>query len=97
MNIKCNNVPRPLLNWGDLTAKEQKEFDYLDTENAQLEANFVRYRGACYDVGEFQTIPKHNDYGWEWFNGYYADTYFSGVLLRYHEEFEYVVMATYCN
>lgn len=88
MKITTNNVPRDVLYWHDLTDAERKEFDYLDTEDRQNDASFVRYKGWCYDMGEFERVPNvdgtANNYnsfqGWD---GYHSDSFFSGVLLRW--------------
>jgi hypothetical protein len=38
--IKCNNKPRHVLHWFELSLKEQAEFDYLDTDDLRMEATF---------------------------------------------------------
>lgn len=53
MEIRTNNVPRWTCDWYELTDAEKKEFDYLDTEEAQDDATFFRYKGCVYDLGEF--------------------------------------------
>jgi hypothetical protein len=100
LTIKCNNVPRDTLYWYELTAREQKEFDYLDTDDKQAEATFFRYKGIVYDLGEFMRIgrsiaPHCQRPGWETFDGYASDSYFSGILVRYVQDCERVVVATY--
>jgi len=98
MTIRCNNIPRDILSWHDLTAKERADFDYLDTEDEQYSAQFVRYRGACYDLGEFMCIdrtiaPHCQRPGWESFDGYHSDTFFSATLVRLVDDGERVIMA----
>lgn len=107
LTIRTNNVPRDVLTWYDLTAKEQAEFDYLDTDDRQAEASFVRYRGWTYDLGEFmacprseQANPQMRDAGFHKWNGYAGDSFFSGVPFRYVDlgpvdDFEHVIMGTY--
>ncbi len=107
LTIKCNNVPRNVLRWYDLTDKERKEFDYLDTDDKQMEAEFVRYRGWCYHTSDFMRIshsqamtPQMIEAGFDKFDGYASDSFFSGVLLRYaydgtYRDWERVIMATY--
>lgn len=101
MTVKCNEHPRLLINWDQLTPKEQKDFDYLDQHN-QPEASFVRYKGVVYDLGEFMTVTPVNANaqreGWKGFDGYHSDSFFSGVLVRYcKDNDDYVVMATYMS
>jgi hypothetical protein len=92
MTIRTNNVPRDLLYWNDLTSKEQKEFDYL-TENAVSDGlTFFRYNGAAYDLGSFQHTSHLPFKGWD---GYMSDTYFSGILVKYVNDYEQIIVATY--
>jgi len=96
ITIRTNNKARDVLSWHDLTDKERADFDYIDTEEQQLEASFVRYKGCVYDLGEFMTCRNMPEFSpitnWD---GHFADSYFSGVLLRYVDNFERVIMATY--
>lgn len=102
MTIKTNNVPRDVLQWFDLTVAERDsgDFDYLDTVDAQASAAFFRHRGNVYDLGEFsridQTVAPHPQrQGWEDWDGYRSDSYFSGILVKYVQDFERVIVATY--
>ena len=100
MKIKTNNAPRDVLFWWDLTDAERVEFDYLDSDTAQADASFLRYRGNVYDLGEFMHIsrtvaPHPQRQGWEDWDGYHSDSYFSGMLVRYVEDCERVIIATY--
>lgn len=101
--IQTNNVPRFTLDWHDLTAKEQREFDYLDTDDKRYETHFVRYRGWVYDLGEFMRVESGFGgssgngafHGWD---GFHADSYFSAVLVRYvANNTESVIMGTACS
>ena len=97
MTIKTNYRPRDIIHFWDLTEKEQKEFDYLDTEDRQNDAQFVRYRNWVYDLSDFEGstrglgAPKEFA-GWD---QYQSDSFFSGILIRYVNDFEQVVCATY--
>jgi hypothetical protein len=99
ITVKTNNVPRDVVYSWELSADERREFDYLDWD--KLEAGedsreFFRYRGEVYDLGEFSTtqmLPAFNPLR-EW-DGYLSDSFFSGVLVRYCENFERVVVATF--
>ena len=89
-----NNKPREVLTWHDLTKKEQAEFDYLDTDVGQSCADFVRYRGWVYDLGEFWHSKEPE---WDGHNG--GSTVWSAVYMRYlrvdgRRDLDYVVMAT---
>jgi hypothetical protein len=96
VTIKTNNKPRDILYWHELTDAERREHDYLDTEDKQQDATFVRYRDWCYYLNDFMRInpgfPTEIISRWE---GYHGETYFSGILVRYVEHCERVVMARY--
>ena len=89
MTIKTNNVPRDVLFWYELTDAERAEFDYLDSEVAQSDASFFRHRGNVYDLGEFMVSSIK---GWD---GIRSDSYFSGMLVRYVDGWQRVIVATY--
>lgn len=97
--IKTNNVPRLLLDACELTAKERADFDYLDwsaIDDGSDSATFIRYRGVTYDLGEFMTTSGMPDFSpikrWD---GYHSDSFFSGILIKYCQDADYVIMATY--
>lgn len=96
LTIRTNNVSRPVLYWHDLTATERADFDYLDTPERQDEASFARYRGVVYDLGDFAATRGHGapEYFAKW-HGYVADSFYSGVVVRYTDDFEAVVLGTY--
>lgn len=80
MNIRTNNVPRPILDSSELTEDERKEFDYLDWEKLDEgtdSASFFRYKGEVYDLGNF----TRTDAMPEW-DGSQAFSAFSGLLVR---------------
>lgn len=84
MEIVTNHHWRPILNWYDLTEKEQAEFDYFNPDNEA--GNFVRYRNWVYDLNEFTVnAPKPWD-------AMYTDTFFSAVICRISEDCENVQM-----
>jgi len=92
LKIICNNKPRHVLTWYDLTPREQSEFvGYLDDEDKQSSADFARYRGWVYDLGEFMRTPDDL----KPFHGYVSDSFFSGVLCRFVDHGESVVMGRY--
>ena len=99
MKIKTNNITRHLVYGYELSEKESSEFDYL-TPDELNDREFVRYKGRVYDMGEFTRIDKpvaqhpQRD-GWENWHGYISDSFFSGVLVRFLDDGESVVMATY--
>ena len=99
MKIKCNNKPRQFIYGYELTNKEKKEFDYIAPDELNSHA-FVRYKGNVYDVSEFMRVDKYvavipqHDGGENW-HGYTSDSFFSGVLVRFLDDGESVIIATY--
>lgn len=99
MKIKTNNIPRHLVYGYELTEKEAADFDYLNPDELN-EREFVRYKGQVYAMGEFMRIdktvaPHPQREGWEDWHGYSSDSFFSGVLVRFSNDGESVVMGTY--
>ena len=94
LTIKTDHKTRPLLYWHELPAKAQKEFDYLDSEDKQQSAMFVKYKNWHYDISEFMRCTGElSDLDWD---GYSSDSFFSGVLLKFDKsDNDYVIMATY--
>lgn len=95
LTVKTNNQPRPIL-WGiDLTESELKNFDYLP--DVELE-HFFRYKGELYHTGEFMAIDTGRESlppEFKAWHGYCSDSFFSGLLIRYSEDFEQVIVGTY--
>jgi hypothetical protein len=92
IRVVTNHVPRDVIDASELTADERLEFDYLDweaLEDGRDSASFLRYKGELYDLGEFRSsiIP-----GWD---GYRPDSFFSGLVVRYCDDFERVVVGRY--
>lgn len=99
MKIITNNHVRPLIYGYELTEEERREFDYIDSEEFESHG-FFRYRGVIYDTGEFMVVAKPMCLHWpefEQWQGYQSDSFFSGILIRYCDNFESVVVATYIN
>ena len=90
VNIKTNNVPRVLMCWMDLTDKEKLEYDYVNDED-RYSPSFFRYKGSTYYLGNFIRVSESLP-GWE---GAQHHTMFSGVCVRYANEFESVVVGTF--
>lgn len=95
--IKTNWQPRDILHWYELTDKERAEFDYIDTEQKQYEAEFMRYRGNCYDLHDMERglgmseMPQQFK---EWDN-YISDSFFSGILIKWVDNGERIIAARY--
>lgn len=95
ITIITNNVPRDVIEAYELTPKEREEFDYInwkDIEEGKDSAMFFRYKGQLYDLGEFEALRDSRFSGW---NGISSDTFFSGILIRWMNLFEQVVVGRY--
>ena len=99
LQIITNRVPRDVVEAYELTPAERKDFDYLDwaaIERGEDSASFFRYQGEIYDLGEFMTtggLPEFSPLR-QW-HGYHSDSFFSGVLVRYVDDCERVVIGRF--
>jgi hypothetical protein len=96
VTIITNNVPRFIIEPYELTANERKDFDYLDwqaLETGDDSASFFRYRGEVYDLGEFMRV-EYMDALAAW-HGYQSDSFFSGIVVRYCDDHESIVVGRY--
>lgn len=92
MKIRTNNKPRDILHACQLTEKELAEFDYIEGESLDF-ASFFRYKGNVYDLDEFMRCPS--GFQFEGWTGYYSDSAFSGILIKYCNNFEQVIVGQY--
>jgi hypothetical protein len=91
ISIISNNQERPVIDWHDLTPKQQSEFNYDSAEESQ----FVIYKNWPYDVAEFMAV-RHNDELSAW-HGYSSDSFFSGVLIKFISDCDTVIMGRYTS
>lgn len=96
--ITTNNVPRPVIYGYELTTKEQREFDYLGFSNGTAESEcdgdcrtFFRYKGNVYDLGECLRV-EGSDTLYKGWDGYFGESYFSAVVVKYCDNFESVIV-----
>ena len=82
--IVTNNVPRHTIDASELSKSERCEFCYLNWDGIDAgedSATFVRYRGNLIDLGDMPMAS--DDIKALGFDGFSADTYFSGIAVRY--------------
>ena len=89
ITIKTNGQYRPILTWEDLTSKEQKEFDFTNKE----ESSYFRYKKWVYTLGDFMRADGEDAIN-KW-DGYTPDSSFSGVLVKYSNCGDAVMVGTY--
>ena len=94
LTIKTNHHWRESIRWEDLTEKERSDFDYLDTPDARLQAEFTRYRGFVIHINEMQRITRNGTPYGDW-DGVCADSFFSGVLIKFDRHCERFQLGTY--
>lgn len=92
LKIITNNVPRDLIFGSELSEKERADFDYF-TDEQLATAYFFRYKGEVYDPGDFQNTDWNQ--GFDRWDGYISDTFFSGILIRWCNDYESVVVGRY--
>lgn len=96
ITIRTNNVPRFIIEAYELSAQEQAEFDWMDWEAIEAgedNAQFFRFKGQLYALSEFMRCGHACDIGgWD---GYHSDSMFSGVLIRFTQDHEQVVVGQY--
>lgn len=88
--IKTNNIPRDVVTGAQLNDREKAEFDYYTNDELD-NASFFRYKGNVYDVGEFLYAPEPLE-PWQ---GHSPTSYFSGVVIRYTDDMESVIVGVY--
>ena len=92
VTIKSNHHERELRCMFDLPEKARVDFTYVQGDD-QYSLRLFQYKGEWYDVNEFmitRDVPAFA--GW---HGYQSDSFFSGVLIRYTDDFEAVAVGRY--
>lgn len=95
MRVITNHVPRDVIEGWELSAGEREEFSYIDwpkVDTGDASAHFVRYRGELVDLGEFERWDNPASPTREGWHGFRPDSFFSGLVVRYLDDFERVVV-----
>ena len=94
MEIITNNQSRPLIYGYELSDKEKREFDYIDDIDS---AQFFRYKGWVYDLNEFQRVSDtmENCHGFNGWHGFQSDSFFSGIVVKYTDDYESVIVGMF--
>lgn len=95
LTIKTNNVPRLVIDAYELSPAERAEFDYIDwtaIDRGEASASFFRYRGELYDLGEFLVWDNPASPTRDQWDGFRSDSFFSGLVVRYCADLDYVVI-----
>ena len=90
LEIITNNKPRDLTYGYELSEAEKADFDYIDDIDAH---DFVRYKGRVLDPSEFVATDPNGNFA-EW-AGYHSETFYSGLLIKYTNDHQQVIMGSY--
>ena len=83
--IITNNTARDILYWHELT--ERNTFNFLCDPG---EFTFFRYKGDVHLVDDFMRVGDIGLLaGWD---GYTNDTFFSGLVIKFVQDFERVIV-----
>lgn len=107
LTIITNNVPRKLLYLYELPKKWQKEYDYVKDDGTP---RFTKYKGQWIDPMDSQDIRvsvENRPMGWamcvdpthpfaKW-DAVSSDSFFSGLLFRFNDDWDTVVVGRYCS
>lgn len=90
MEIISNGQYRDLVSLREIPERFQSDFDYVD-ESDYDSSRFFQYKGYWYDLDQFMRAPQFAP-NWD---GYAADSYFSGILVKFDEDGR-VKVGRYC-
>ena len=96
LKIFGNNHNVPIIYGYELSDKEKKEFDFLEGEELE-NSEFFRFKNWTYYLGDFMRLSNNSPFE-ECpikFDGHSSDTFFSGILVKYSEDVEFLKVYTY--
>jgi len=80
--------------WGN---GHEIETFYSQPEWSEEEELAFSYRGQTYYLSEFMRIDRHAPAWMREYDGYHGDSFFSGILVRFCGDADYVQAYTYCG
>lgn len=99
IKIITNHHEREVIEAFQLSPAEREEFDYIDwaaVDRCETSRQFVRYQGKLLDLGDVlttTTLPQWSPLrAWD---GYQDDSFFSGIVIRWTQDFESVIVGRY--
>lgn len=91
MDIKTNNVSRDLLCLAEFSAADQakirKQYDWMDADKLEGTCQFFKYRNCFYHLSDFMSTSCEATGDLAGWDGYAGDSYFSGTLIKYADEY----------
>lgn len=70
----------------------ERQFDWLDKDESH--DGFIHYRNTWYHLGEFMRMPPGDPLCGKW-DGYIADSFFSGVFIKISKDGEEYQIGTF--
>ncbi len=98
MQIKDIQKPN-LLMYEFMTAEEMNIVDQKIPEGDDYYGYFFHYKDELYLSTDFSAINTEDPFlpkGFEDWDGYLADSFFSGILIKYHTD-DTLTVAQYCS
>jgi len=96
LEIITNNIPRNLLYPHELSEKDWEDtcYDEEDRQRAEQEGDtFIKYKNYVYSLADFMRVDDNSSFkGW---HGYLSETFFSGILIKYYEDTDQVILGRY--
>ena len=95
--VTTNNQPRELkcLYEFPLVRQQQIRSDFDWMEDLENTCGFFEYRGCIYHLVNFWRVNAGTDGVTQGWDGYEADTYFSGTLVKLCSDPDYVIVGRY--
>ena len=99
MKITTNNQARELKSFYEFSPKQQQQirsdFDWL--EDVESDCGFFEYRGTIHHLQNFMRLNAEPGTELAAWDGYEADSYFSGTVVRLSSDGEYLVAGSYLS
>jgi hypothetical protein len=97
--IKTNNQPRELKCLADFSLERQQEIrsEFGWMEDIETTQGFFEYRATVHHLENFLRVNAGTDDATQGWDGYEADTYFSGTLVRLCSDSDFVIVGSYAS
>jgi len=97
--IKTNNQPRELMYLADFPLARQQQirsdFDWM--EDIDSTQGFFEYRSTVHHLENFLRVNAGTDDVTQGWDGYKAESYFTGTLVRLCSDPDFVIVGSYCS
>jgi hypothetical protein len=102
VTVITNGVPRDIVDGWQVPAGVRADFDYVDwdaVDRGEDSVSFFRYKDAWFDLGDIPArsphVPADEPDPFAGWDGVASDSFFSGILVRYVDDFERVIVGRY--